>query len=72
MQGHDHMDIQLLSFVLAIILGVVCFSLVKRTADEFDRWYDEQPAAEAKSRLPIATISLLVVFATAAIFVFAR
>ena len=66
------MDIQLLSFVLAIVVGVVCFSLVKRTADEFDRWYDEQPAVEVKSRLPIATVSLLVVFATAAVFAFAR
>ena len=35
------MDIELISFLLANGLGVVCFGLVKYTADEFDRWYDD-------------------------------
>jgi len=35
------MDIQLLSFILAIVVASMCFGLVKFTADEFDRWYDE-------------------------------
>ena len=36
------MDIQMISFVLALVVAGLCFALVKRTADEFDRWYDEQ------------------------------
>ncbi len=66
------MDIQLLSFILAIVLGIVCYGLVKYTADEFDRWYDEQPAAPAKPHISIAPISLIAVFAAAAIVALVR
>ena len=66
------MDIQLISFILAIVLGIVCYGLVKYTADEFDRWYDEQPAAPAKPRIPIAAISIIAVFASAVIVSLAR
>jgi hypothetical protein len=57
------MDIQTVSFVLALVVGGICFALVKHTADEFDRWY-EQPVQPAR-RVPTALISALVIFAAA-------
>ena len=57
------MDIQTLSFVLALVVGGICFALVKHTADEFDRWYKE-PVRPAR-RMPAALISALVVSAAA-------
>ncbi len=60
------MDIQTLSFVLALVVGVVCFALVKHTADEFDRWYEEpKPLAR---RIPIALVSAIIVGAAAFLF----
>jgi len=47
------MDIQLVSFILAMVVASVCFALVKITADEFDRWYDE-PQLQAPARIPPA------------------
>jgi hypothetical protein len=35
------MNLTLLAYVLAIALGAVCFTLVKRTADEYDAWYTQ-------------------------------
>jgi hypothetical protein len=64
------MDIQIVSFILALVVGFVCFALVRHTADEFDRWYTDS-APRLVSRRPIAVlsaISLLVVFATAFVF----
>ena len=57
------MDIQTLSFVLALVVGGLCFALVKHTADEFDRWY-EQPSQPSR-RMPTALISTLLVTAAA-------
>lgn len=53
------MDIQMISFVLALVVAGLCFALVKHTADEFDRWYDEQ--SDPSLRIPPTVISLLVV-----------
>jgi hypothetical protein len=64
------MDIQIVSFVLAIIVGVVCFGLVKHTADEFDRWYEE-PGTLTRIRVP-AILGIIATFAIVALFVFAR
>ena len=58
------MDIQLISFVLALVVAGVCFGLVKYTADEFDRWY-EAPASRAVLRIPAVIMSLVAVFAAA-------
>ncbi len=57
------MDIQTLSFVLALVVGVICFALVKHTADEFDRWYEQPP--QPSRRMPTAFISAIVVGAAA-------
>jgi len=38
------MDIQTASFVLAIVIGMVCFGLVQHTAAEFDHWYEDGTA----------------------------
>ena len=61
------MDIQVISFALAIVVGVVCFGLVKYTADEFDRWYD-QPGATVTTRVP-AVIGTIATFAIVALLV---
>lgn len=47
------MEIRLISFVLAMAVATICFGLVKHTADEFDRWYDDNDAPTT-SRLPLA------------------
>lgn len=36
----DNQTLQVISLVLAIVIGIVAFGLVKCTADEFDRWYE--------------------------------
>jgi hypothetical protein len=64
------MDIQVISFVLAVVVGVLCFGLVKHTADEFDRWYEE-PSLTAKLRVPTLT-GIIASFAIVAVFLFAR
>jgi len=61
------MDVQLFSFVLAIVVASVCFALVKITADEFDRWYDE-PQVETTTAMPTVTRILGVVLALLVIF----
>lgn len=48
-----------LSFVLAMLIGVVCFLLVKRTADEFDQWLTGTPLRRVV--IPAAAISLIAV-----------
>lgn len=50
-----------IAYGLALLLGAICFLLVKHTADEFDRWY-EQPRFRAL-RFPTAVISILAVIA---------
>jgi hypothetical protein len=64
------MDIQLISFALALVVGAVCFGLVKYTADEFDRWY-EKPASRGLIRIPAVIVSVVAVFA-AVVLVAAR
>ena len=61
------MDVQLFSFILAIVVAGVCFALVKITADEFDRWYDE-PQAKPTVTVPGVTRILGVVLALLVIF----
>ena len=58
------MDIQLISFSLALVVGALCFGLVKYTADEFDRWY-EGPASHRPLRVPAVIVSLIAVCAVA-------
>ena len=58
------MDIQMVSFALALVVGVVCFGLVKHTADEFDRWYTDSTLRPAIRR-PIALVSGIAIFAVA-------
>jgi hypothetical protein len=33
-------DLNIVSFVLAMLLAVISFLLIRHTADEFERWYD--------------------------------
>ena len=54
------MDIKMLSFILALVVGGLCYALVKHTADEFDRWYDEANRRET-IYIPAAAISLFIV-----------
>ena len=64
------MDIQLFSFVFAVVLGIVCFGLVKYTADEFDRWY-EGSGEKISLKVP-ASVSKLAAFIVAALFLLVR
>ncbi len=59
------MNLELVSFGLAMLLGVLAFGLVKHTADEFDRWYDEEARPVRAMRVPLVLVSLVVVFAAA-------
>ncbi len=52
------MDIQILSFGLALLVGLVCFGLVRYTADEFDRWYE--PPRHVAIRVPAAISALII------------
>ncbi len=56
------MDIQLISFCLALVVGALCFGLVKYTADEFDRWYEE-PSSRRALRVPAVVVSVIAVLA---------
>jgi heme/copper-type cytochrome/quinol oxidase subunit 2 len=59
------MDLEVISYLFALILGVVCYTLVKHTADEYDRWY-EQPRFHALAlKVPAAAVSVLVVVVAA-------
>ena len=64
------MDIQLFSFIFAIVLGILCFGLVKYTADEFDRWYDG--SGEKISLKVPAEVGKLATFIVAALFLLVR
>lgn len=57
-----------LSFGLALLVGGICYLLVKHTADEFDRWYD--PSRLRVLRVPAAVVSVALV--VLALVVFAR
>ena len=57
------MSIEILSYILAIVVGLVCFGLVKHTADEFDRWYEQPRFVRPTIRVPLAVVSVLVVTA---------
>jgi len=63
-------DIQIISFWLAIVVGALCFGLVKHTADEFDRWY-EGKGESITLRVP-AAIGMIVVAAIVGVLLFAR
>lgn len=53
------MDLEVISYVLALVLGAVCYILVKRTADEYDRWYEEPRFRAMALRVPAAAVSIL-------------
>ncbi|MBX3062117.1 MAG: hypothetical protein KF726_04025 [Anaerolineae bacterium] len=55
------MDLELVTYVLAIVLGAVCWALVKHTADEYDRWYEQPRFAGLAMRVPAAAVSVVVV-----------
>ncbi len=55
------MNLEVLSYSLALVLGGLCFYLVKRTADEFDRWYEQPDESGLRAtRVPPAVVGLLV------------
>ncbi len=53
------MTLQIISFALAILLAVLAFGLMKHTADEFDRWYEEEAARSLVSRIPVGLVGML-------------
>ncbi len=57
------MDLEVISYVLALVLGAVCFILVKRTADEYDRWYEEPRFRALAVRVPAAAVSFVAILA---------
>jgi hypothetical protein len=62
------MNDQVISYIaygLALLVGLICFLLVKHTADEFDRWYDqpESPLRHLRAVRVPAVIGLLAVAA---------
>ena len=61
----DNQTLKIISFLLAVLIGVVAFGLVKRTGDEFDRYYegDELRLNLLKSFPAGLIVSLLVAFA---------
>ena len=60
----DNQTLQIISFVLAVVIGAVAFWLVKHTADEFDRWYEgDELRHTALKGLPVGlVVSVLVAF----------
>lgn len=60
------MNLEIISFALALLVGGICFFLVKRTADEFDRWYTGEGQALAL-RVPVVVSALTVLAAVAVI-----
>jgi hypothetical protein len=54
------MDIEVISYILALIVGGLSFALVKHTADEYDRWY-EQPTVRGTLRVRTAMLSIALV-----------
>ena len=53
------MDIQLISLGLALIVGGLAFLLVKRTTDEFDRWYTDDDYRRTALHIPPVIASLI-------------
>jgi amino acid transporter len=56
-------DWTVISYVLALVLGAVCFVLVKRTADEYDRWYEAPRLRALVAPLPMAAVAAVLVIA---------
>lgn len=65
-----YVDIQMISLWLAVVVGALCFWLVKHTADEFDRWY-EGKGAVISLRIP-AALGMIVVAAIVGWVLFAH
>lgn len=61
----DNQTLQIISFLLAVLIGVVAFGLVKRTGDEFDRYYEgDELRLNLLRKYPTGlVVSLLVAFA---------
>ena len=60
----DNQTLQLISFGLAVLIGLAAYLLVKRTTDEFDRWYTGEPHRPLTAN-PVtlsALVSLLAAF----------
>jgi hypothetical protein len=59
------MTLDMLSYLLAVGLGLVCYVLVKHTADEYDRWYEQpQPKQPVARRVPEVVGVLLALVGT--------
>ncbi len=72
MNGIPYVTLQIISFGLAVFLGLLAFGLVKRTADEFDRWYEIRDGKPRLIYRPAMVIGLLVAACTAVFFSFVR
>ncbi|HVO42789.1 MAG TPA: hypothetical protein VMT34_09205 [Aggregatilineales bacterium] len=55
------MDIHLVSYGLALLVGVITFALVKHTTDEFDRWYEDDEYRQQTLRLSPFVASVIVI-----------
>ena len=63
----DNQTLQLISFTLAVVIGLAAYWLIKRTTDEFDRWYTgERPRSLLN---PPAVLGAVVSFLAAAFVV---
>jgi len=58
------MDIQLVSFGLALLVGAITFGLVKLTTDEFDRWYVDDEYRQTALRIPPVVASVAIIGCT--------
>jgi hypothetical protein len=65
------MTLESLSFGLAVLLGLIAFGLMKHTADEFDRWYEDQ-ANGIRLRVPVAAFSMLAIAILGAAYLVTR
>jgi hypothetical protein len=61
-------NLQLVSFGLAILLGVVAFGLMKYTADEYDKWYEQHGVVVNPQRLPVGALSVVLIGLSVAAF----
>lgn len=65
------MSLEAISFGLAIVLGLIAFGLVKHTADQFDKWYEDE-ADGKRLRMPVAAFGVLAVVIAGAALLFAH
>jgi hypothetical protein len=66
------MDIQLVSFGLALLVGAITFGLVKHTTDEFDRWYTDDEYRQSALHIPPVLASVAIVGCVLILFAVVR